>query len=81
MKGRLMPIYEYSCDECGEKFEVLVQTPDAAVSCPACSSGKVEKLFSTFSARVAFKMPSCEGSTSRCSESKCRSGRCPISQA
>lgn len=45
-----MPIYEYRCLECGEKFEKLLlsisSTPQ--VECPRCGGRKVEKLFSLF---------------------------------
>ena len=31
-----MPIYEYCCDECGERFELFVRSADAqsAATCP-----------------------------------------------
>ena len=35
-----MPIYEYSCPECGAEFEKLVG-PQIAVACPSCASGWV----------------------------------------
>ena len=42
-----MPIYEYRCQNCGEKVEVLVRmgtsTPPA---CPNCGNPLLEKLFS-----------------------------------
>ena len=76
-----MPIYEYSCASCGEKFEVLHRTADQQAKCPACGSGEVERLLSTFAARVAAKMPACEGSVPTCSQSKCRSGKCPMSES
>ena len=80
-----MPIYEYSCGGCGEKFEVLHRgqmsdKADEQTTCPACGSGDVQRLLSTFSARVAAKMPACEGSTPSCSQSRCRSGKCPMSE-
>src|SRR4029453_15626180 len=33
-----MPIYEYVCGECEEKFERLVRSWGEPVSCPACAS-------------------------------------------
>jgi len=78
-----MPIYEYSCAGCGQKFEVLHRGPLSKrgdqPKCPACGSDNVTRLLSTFSARVAVKMPACEGSTPSCSPSRCRSGKCPMS--
>ena len=35
-----MPIYEYSCRECGVEFEKLVGAR-ASVVCPSCASGQV----------------------------------------
>ena len=48
-----MPIYEYRCESCTEKFEVLTRFAerDAAQVCPACESTKTRVLVSSF-ARV-----------------------------
>jgi putative FmdB family regulatory protein len=45
-----MPMYEYRCRECGERFEEIrsVSDSDQGVLCPRCAGGAVEKLFSTF---------------------------------
>jgi putative FmdB family regulatory protein len=45
-----MPIYEYCCDECGEKFELFVRsaTQKAMPTCPSCGSEKVHKAVSLF---------------------------------
>ena len=50
-----MPIYEYRCKECGEKFEKLVRfsTSTSEIECPKCGGRKVEKLISAFSARMS----------------------------
>jgi putative FmdB family regulatory protein len=41
-----MPLYEYACEDCGERSEVLQQLNDTPLSvCPSCS-GKLRKLFS-----------------------------------
>ncbi len=47
-----MPLYEFTCEECGATFEELVSaTLDApAVTCPACGGEEVEKLVSRFAA-------------------------------
>jgi len=49
-----MPIYEYRCKECGEKFEKLVRfsTSTSEIECPKCGGRKVEKLISAFSTRA-----------------------------
>ena len=45
-----MPIYTYICNECGEKFDVLVGvTPDQdELKCTRCNSRNIKKSFSTF---------------------------------
>ena len=43
-----MPIYEYRCEDCEKPFEKLVRAFREEVSCPACGSGEVERLLSTF---------------------------------
>ena len=45
-----MPIYEYCCDECGERFELFVRstTQETAATCPKCGSPKVRKAISLF---------------------------------
>ncbi|WP_223903806.1 FmdB family zinc ribbon protein [Rhodoferax lithotrophicus] len=71
-----MPIYEYSCGDCGHEFEALVRS-DTTPQCPICHSGKLEKLLSVFattavSERNAQVMPSPCGSCPNAS----RSGSC-----
>jgi putative FmdB family regulatory protein len=46
-----MPIFEYRCATCGERFERLVRGAEAPGSCPACESTEVEKLLSLPSVR------------------------------
>lgn len=43
-----MPIFEYRCRECGEKFEAIVSSASSRAACKSCGSGKVEKLLSVF---------------------------------
>jgi putative FmdB family regulatory protein len=45
-----MPVYEYRCQECGEKFEQLRRMSDADTNliCPRCASAKVTRLLSAF---------------------------------
>ncbi|UCG77595.1 MAG: zinc ribbon domain-containing protein [Nitrospirota bacterium] len=42
-----MPIYEYSCNNCGKEFELLV-FGSSAVSCPHCENSDITKKMSTF---------------------------------
>lgn len=44
-----MPIYEYDCQQCGDRFEVLVRgRSDAPKECPECGSKGITKAFSAF---------------------------------
>jgi putative FmdB family regulatory protein len=47
-----MPIYEYSCPECGIEFEKLVGAR-SAVSCPSCASGQVIRRISLVGVKTA----------------------------
>jgi putative FmdB family regulatory protein len=42
-----MPLYEYACRACGERFEFLTRA-DQSASCPACASVELEKQLSVF---------------------------------
>ena len=42
-----MPLYEYECDACGHRFEVIRKFSDAPIEkCPSCG-GRVRKLMSS----------------------------------
>ena len=45
-----MPIYEYQCLDCGERFEVLQRMGEGSdgLTCPECGDERVTKQFSTF---------------------------------
>ena len=64
-----MPIYEYVCDECGEKFELFVRSSSQQTgpACPNCGSQKVHKAISLFGVGGT-------GSSSRMSGASCSSG-------
>ncbi|MBG0789425.1 MAG: zinc ribbon domain-containing protein [Desulfovibrionaceae bacterium] len=47
-----MPIYEYTCKDCGHEFEELVFSLDALPPCPQCGSERTEKLMSACAAKV-----------------------------
>ena len=42
-----MPIYEYVCKQCDNRFEKLVRA-STAVECPSCKGTSLEKQFSVF---------------------------------
>jgi len=47
-----MPIYEYRCDACDRKFELLTSFAerDRPQACPSCESTKTRVLVSSFAA-------------------------------
>jgi len=50
-----MPIYEYQCTQCGEKFEEVqsISEDSSKLVCPKCGSQNPRRLFSTFHSRIS----------------------------
>lgn len=49
-KGALMPVYEFECKNCGNKFETLIRSHDPGnIRCPVCGSRRVPRIASIFS--------------------------------
>lgn len=48
-----MPLYEYKCQVCGERFERLLprKQADQQQECPKCGSKRVTRVFSAFATR------------------------------
>ncbi|MFQ6109033.1 MAG: zinc ribbon domain-containing protein [Candidatus Aminicenantales bacterium] len=72
-----MPIYEFVCRKCGERFEALVSIgKERDVTCASCGSSDIQKLFSSFgigggSSRVTSSSSACTTcSTKTCSTCK-----------
>lgn len=43
-----MPLYEYQCDTCGARFELIRKFSDPPLTaCPTCGAGGVRKLISS----------------------------------
>ena len=43
-----MPLYEYECDACGERFELIQKFSDGPPeACPKCGKGPVQRLVSS----------------------------------
>ena len=61
-----MPIFEYKCKICNNKFEELVSGDTENIKCPKCHSNQVEKLVSIFASSDA---SSGSGFSSSCSSS------------
>jgi len=69
-----MPIYEYVCLECKERFEVLrpMKDADAPISCTTCTSDHTSRLLTVFFATSSGKVVA--GGASGCAN--CSSGSC-----
>lgn len=46
-----MPVYEYDCSDCGERFEAFLKRADEDVACPRCGGARLAKRFSVFAAK------------------------------
>ena len=46
-----MPLYEYECRECKERFEVLqsIHDDESTVRCPKCNADMPKRVLSVFS--------------------------------
>ena len=46
-----MPIYEYECRSCGDKFELMrgINASDSEIKCPKCGAVNPRRVLSTFS--------------------------------
>jgi putative FmdB family regulatory protein len=61
-----MPIYEYKCEDCGNRFEKLVRRASEVegIECPACGQKHLQQELSVFAAHAnghtkSADMPSC----------------------
>lgn len=47
-----MPVYEFRCQDCDDRFEQMFRSmsasKDVVIPCPTCGSKKTERVFSTF---------------------------------
>lgn len=57
-----MPLYEFRCSACGERFERLVRLGEAAgtIVCPACEQETAERQFSTFARSGSARGATCD---------------------
>lgn len=67
-----MPIFEYKCEDCSTKYEVLHKTTSNSleVTCPKCNSANSKKLLSSFSASM--------GNSSFSAGESCSTGTCGL---
>jgi putative FmdB family regulatory protein len=65
--GVAMPIFEYRCEQCGNKFEAILfgeQKPE----CPNCHTHKLEQQLSTFSVSTRSSAPA---ASAGCGQANC----------
>jgi putative FmdB family regulatory protein len=76
-----MPIYEYTCRDCGHEFEILVRNGEKP-SCPSCGREQLTKNLSVPAAHVAGPaQPACPAKEAgACGMSNCCGQGCGISQ-
>jgi putative FmdB family regulatory protein len=68
-----MPIYEYECVHCGQKFEVrqAIGEDGSSLNCPKCHAGEPKRLLSSFFSRGSSETESSEVSCPTCSSGVC----------
>jgi putative FmdB family regulatory protein len=44
-----MPVYEFECEECGQRFEELTSSDSGSLPCPKCGSSRTRRLLSPVS--------------------------------
>ncbi len=70
-----MPLYEYVCRACEERFELLVRGDDTP-QCPHCHGKKLEKLLSVVSGHVAGGKGNAASEPGGCGRPQCGTGGC-----
>ncbi|MCX7883636.1 MAG: zinc ribbon domain-containing protein [Caloramator sp.] len=59
-----MALIDFKCKKCGNEFFEIVKNVDEKITCPKCSSEKVERIYK---GKFYGKGGSCSGSCSGCS--------------
>jgi putative FmdB family regulatory protein len=76
-----MPLYEFTCNDCGARFEELIRSDQDIPTCPACSGTSVTRQLSTFATRAGTRSPSNLGTSNvpggGC---MCSGGVCPMQE-
>ena len=76
--GVAMPIFEYTCAECGRTAEILQRRRNERPACPECGSRRMRKQLSAFSAGAARAPSPCASGACSLAGGGCPSvGACP----
>ncbi len=70
-----MPLYEYSCEKCSRKVELLIRGNEKPV-CPHCQSTRLTKLLSVVSGHVAGGGGGTSAPAENCGRPQCGMGGC-----
>jgi len=70
-----MPLYEYSCDKCSRKIELLIRG-DEKPECPHCHSTKLTKLLSVVRGHVSGGGGGQAAAAEGCDRPQCGMGGC-----
>jgi putative FmdB family regulatory protein len=70
-----MPMFEYTCEDCGHAFEALVYGETTPV-CEVCGGKKLAKQFSTFATTPV----SSSSQELPCGQTECSGGSCAFNQ-
>jgi putative FmdB family regulatory protein len=73
-----MPIYEYRCQGCEEKFELLIRSSsdEKNQACPKCSGTSINRMLSTFAVGAAAPSSNGGGGGGMCQSVCAPAGRC-----
>lgn len=74
-----MPIYEYRCQNCGERVEVWLRSWGEEPRCPNCESALLQKLFSAPYV-ISRGRPHPAGTTCCGQEERCATPPCPTGE-
>jgi len=68
-----MPIYEYQCAHCGQKFEVrqAIGEDGSSLNCPKCHAREPKRIFSSFFSRGLSETEPSDVSCPTCSSGVC----------
>ena len=68
-----MPIYEYQCAHCGQRFEVrqAIGEGSSSLHCPKCHASEPKRIFSSFFSRGSSETEPSDVSCPTCSSGVC----------
>lgn len=63
-----MPIFDFQCQECGKKFDLMISNADKAkATCPDCKSSNLKQMLSLFNTGGGAKSSPAPDNCSACS--------------